>query len=108
MVILIFIKMNKTVSLTSPPFLFYSLPVYFLFEISEHIVIEKSVMVILSCLQGTGTCANSVGKVQFLNNCLTISFQNVNLYSAFKTAYILNKEHRKKLQFFVKVKLVVT
>jgi hypothetical protein len=41
MVILIFIKMNKTVSLTSPPFLFYSLPVYFLFEISEHIVIEK-------------------------------------------------------------------
>ena len=46
MVILIFIKMNKTVSLTSPPFLFYSLPVYFLFEISEHIVIKKSVMVI--------------------------------------------------------------
>lgn len=75
------------------------LSVYFLFKISGHIVIEKSVMVILSCLQGTGTCANSVGKVQFLNNCLTISFQNVNLYSAFKSAYILNKEHRKKLQF---------
>lgn len=56
-------------------------------------------MVIRSYLQGTGTCANSVGKVQFLNNCLTISFQNVNLYSAFKSAYILNKEHRKNYSF---------
>lgn len=93
------IKIIKTVSLTSPPFLFYSFPVYFLFRISYISSSKKSVTVILSYSLGTGTCANSVGKVQFLNNCLTISFQNVNLNSAFKSAYILNKEHRKKLQF---------
>lgn len=96
-------------SLTSPPF-FVLQPsgIFPVQDFRSYRHRKKSVTVIRSCLQGTGTCANYVGKVQFLNNCLTISFQNVNLYSAFKTAYILNKEHRKKLQFFVKVKLVVT
>ena len=93
------IKIIKTVSLTSPPFFVLQLSVIFPVQDFLHIVIEKIRNGNLKLFAWNGTCANSVGKVQFLNNCLTISFQNVNLNSAFKSAYILNKEHRKKLQF---------